>query len=175
MTDEREATLPPPEAPQTDYSIPGHVPDPHGPPPPAPAYTPPGYNPPGPPHPPGGPGGYPGPTVPYGGGYQAAPVYSGKAITSFVLSLVGLLFMWIPPFGLAAIPGVILGHIAQVQLRRQPGLRGAGLALAGVIIGYAAIVIGLALIALFIVAGIIGAGAGDLDCTGNSCRYGDPV
>jgi hypothetical protein len=50
------------------------------------------------------------------------------ALISFVCSL-GL--------GLGSIPGIILGHRAQAQLRRNPALRGKRLATAGLVISYA--------------------------------------
>ncbi len=56
------------------------------------------------------------------------------AIWSFVLSLVGF---FVCPF-LAQIPAVICGHLALSRIKNSPGpTEGKGLALAGVIIGYA--------------------------------------
>jgi hypothetical protein len=66
---------------------------------------------------------------------------SGLAVASLVFSLVG-------PIG--CIPAVICGHLALRRIRRQPGLGGHGLALAGLVIGY--VVLGLSL-ALFILMG----------------------
>jgi hypothetical protein len=62
---------------------------------------------------------------------------SGFAIASFVLSLVWLLW-------LGSALAVIFGHIALSQMRRDTSLGGRGLAIAGLVIGYA----GLALFAL---------------------------
>jgi len=39
------------------------------------------------------------------------------------------------------IPGIICGHIARSRMRRNPSLSGSGFATAGLIIGYAALVI----------------------------------
>lgn len=61
---------------------------------------------------------------------------SGMAIASLVLSLIG-------PIG--CIPAVICGHIALIQTGRNAVLKGRGLALAGVIIGY--VVLGLLIMA----------------------------
>jgi hypothetical protein len=60
------------------------------------------------------------------------------AIWSFVLGIVGLLgFCCGPVLGIAA---VICGHLALSKLRTRPDLEGRGLAIAGLIIGYFAIV-----------------------------------
>ncbi len=69
---------------------------------------------------------------------------SGLAICSFVL---GFLFFILP----AAILGIILGHISRAQIRDSMGrIKGAGMALAGLILGYA----GVALIPVLIIAAI---------------------
>jgi hypothetical protein len=39
--------------------------------------------------------------------------------------------------GAGSLPGIVLGHVARAQLRRHPGLRGRRLALAGLVLGYA--------------------------------------
>lgn len=52
---------------------------------------------------------------------------SGLAIASLVCSLT---------FCLGFIPGIICGHLARRTMRRDPSLKGAGLATAGLIIGY---------------------------------------
>jgi hypothetical protein len=74
------------------------------------------------------PGAAPRPIAPAGASPRATQT-SGLAITSFVLSLLGCFF-------LTAIAGVICGHIARKRIRTNPSLKGGGLALAGVIIGY---------------------------------------
>lgn len=67
---------------------------------------------------------------------QAAPVppTSGLAIGSLVCGIAEIFTL-----GLAAIPAVILGHLARAQIR-QTGERGDGMAVAGLILGYMAIV-----------------------------------
>ena len=61
------------------------------------------------------------------------PRTNGLAIASLVCSVGSLLLC-----GLTAIVGVVLGHIARRQIRRSAGAEvGEGLALAGIIVGYA--------------------------------------
>lgn len=73
---------------------------------------------------------------------SGSPSTNPFAIASLVLSLVGILV------GLAAILGVIFGHIALVQIKRN-GQSGRGMALAGVIIGWTMIVLGI-MVMLFV-------------------------
>ncbi|MCU1595072.1 MAG: hypothetical protein JWO12_2464 [Frankiales bacterium] len=61
---------------------------------------------------------------------QRVPGTNGFAIASLVCSLAG--FAW----GVTAVLGVVFGHVARSQIR-QTGQGGGGLALAGLIIGYA--------------------------------------
>lgn len=72
------------------------------------------------------------------------PKTSGKAIASLVL---GLLFWMVP----AAIAAVILGHISRSEIRRSAGrIKGGGLALTGLVLGY----VGVAMIPFLIIAAI---------------------
>lgn len=96
-------------------------------------------------------GGYPSgsPAPGYGpppgyGGYGAAAPTNSLAIVSLVLSLLGFII------GFTAIGGVICGHIARRQIRER-GEQGDGLALAGLIIGYILIGLGVAFVLFFIV------------------------
>ena len=96
-------------------------------------------------------GGYPSgsPAPGYGpppgyGGYGAAAPTNSLAIVSLVLSLLGFIL------GFTAIGGVICGHIARRQIRER-GEQGDGLALAGLIIGYILIALGVAFVLFFIV------------------------
>lgn len=86
------------------------------------------------------PPGFGGPS-PYGYGYQIQPVRAtnGWAIASLVVSLVSC--------GFGSILGVIFGHIAMSQIKRN-GDQGRGLAIAGLVIGY----LGLVLLVIFVVA-----------------------
>jgi hypothetical protein len=63
---------------------------------------------------------------------------SGLAIASLILSC---LTVGLGPFG--CIPGIICGHLGRAECRKNPTLRGDGLALAGLIIGYMFLVLGL--------------------------------
>jgi hypothetical protein len=58
------------------------------------------------------------------------------AIWSLVLSIVGFVCCGF----LASIPAVICGHIALSRIAQQPQLQGRGMAIAGLVIGYLAIV-----------------------------------
>ncbi len=137
--------VPPGDGPQP---APGYGPQPapgYGP-QPAPGYGPPpgagGYGP-----PPVGPGyppmvdagyGYPPGGAPYG--YLAAPKTNGLAIASLVCSF----FFWL--YGIGAVLAIVFGFIARSQIKRSAGMqRGGGMALAGIIIGFAGIVIGVVL------------------------------
>jgi len=77
------------------------------------------------------------------GGYQSAKT-SGLAIAALVCGI-GQVLIGI----LAGIPAIILGHMARSRIR-QTGEQGAGMALAGLILGY----IGLALTILVIIIAI---------------------
>jgi uncharacterized protein DUF4190 len=108
--------------------------------------------PPGPPpgnYPPPPPGGYPPPPPPGGGYYPPSPAAgtNGMAIASLVCSLIGWLC------GLGPILGVIFGFVALNQIK-QSGQQGRGLALAGIAISIATLVIG---VIVFIVLMVVGA------------------
>jgi len=69
---------------------------------------------------------------------------SGKAIGSLIAGIFGFFFP-------AAVAAIILGHISRSEIRKSHGhLRGAGMALAGLILGYA----GISLIPFLIIAAI---------------------
>ena len=74
---------------------------------------------------------------------QAAGQQNGLATTSFVLGLLSLVC-----FGfLAGIPAIICGHLARGRARQLPGLYGrAGLALAGLIMGYLSLLVTLVIL-----------------------------
>jgi hypothetical protein len=100
---------------------------------PAPSYGP----------PPAGGYGYPPSGQPYG--YQGVPKNNGLAIAAMVCSF----FFWI--YGLGAVLGIVFGFIARSQIKRSNGTqRGDGMALAGIIIGFAGIVIGIVLIIVLV-------------------------
>ncbi|HZJ26355.1 MAG TPA: DUF4190 domain-containing protein [Acidimicrobiia bacterium] len=80
---------------------------------------------------------------------------SGKtepfAIVSLAVALGGILICLFPVTGILA---VVFGHVALGRIKRT-GMKGRGMALAGVIVGYAEIVLGVILIAGFIVLGAV--------------------
>jgi len=79
------------------------------------------------------PAGPAGPMMPYHAYYpQVAPIppTNGLAIAALVCGIAEIFTL-----GLAAIPAVILGHLARGQVK-QTGERGDGMALAGIILGY---------------------------------------
>ena len=62
---------------------------------------------------------------------------SGMAIASLVCGIASILC------GIfTAIPAIILGHMSLAQIKREPYLKGKGMALAGLILGYVLIVLG---------------------------------
>jgi hypothetical protein len=65
---------------------------------------------------------------------------NGLAIASLVCGLAQFVFG-----PLATIPAIVLGHMARHQIRRT-GEQGAGLALAGLILGWATVILGIVLI-----------------------------
>jgi len=98
---------------------------------------PPAY--PGAPGPYGGAGAYPpygyGQQVPYGA--PATKKTNGLAVASLVCSCAGILFLGVP-----GIVGIVFGFVARAQIRNSNGTQGGeGLALAGIIVGFAWIVI----------------------------------
>lgn len=85
---------------------------------------------------------------PYAGAYPSTVAYSNPtntmAILSLVFSLAGLVTS-----GVTCIVGIILGHIARGQIKRT-GEQGGGMALSGLIIGYAMIALGIVIILAYI-------------------------
>jgi hypothetical protein len=92
------------------------------------------------------PAGPAGPVMPYHPYYpQVAPLppTNGLALGSMICGIAEIFTL-----GLAAIPAVILGHLARSQIR-QTGERGDGMAVAGLVLGYLAIA-GWALVILLV-------------------------
>lgn len=75
---------------------------------------------------------------------------SGLAVASLICSIGSFFFI---PLGF--IPGIICGHMARKRMEQDPSLGGAGLAKAGLIVGYVSlglhVLIGIALVAFFAV------------------------
>ena len=79
-----------------------------------------------------------------GGSVTAAPAPSGQteplAIWSLVLSLLAVCGFCCTPVVITGIGGVVCGHLALSKIGTRPELQGRGLAIAGLIIGYFAII-----------------------------------
>ena len=75
----------------------------------------------------------------------AGPKTNGLAIASLVCSLATFMFC-----GIGSILGIIFGHIARSQIKRT-GDAGSGMALAGLIVGYVTLALGVAFVALLTV------------------------
>jgi hypothetical protein len=76
--------------------------------------------------------------------YPPAPPTNGLAIAALVCGVGGFFI------GLSFIPAIICGHLARRQIR-QTGEQGAGMALAGIILGYVGTALFIAVIVLFVV------------------------
>ncbi len=79
------------------------------------------------------PAGPSGPVMPYAGYYPAMMPHqptSGLAIGAMICGIAELFTL-----GFAAVPAVILGHLARAQIKRT-GERGDGMAIAGLVLGY---------------------------------------
>ena len=74
-----------------------------------------------------------------------ASKYSIMAAISLSLSCLSLI---IGPLGY--IPGIIFGHAARSECKKNPQLMGRGVALAGLIIGYACLILTIVVVVLFI-------------------------
>ena len=106
------------------------------------------------------------PYQPYGatpspyGSFQPTPPTNGLAIASLVVSLGSMVFCC----GVPGFIGAILGHVGRKQIREQ-NQSGDGLALAGIIVGWAAFalaVIGTILYVVLVV--VLGLWAESVDC-----------
>jgi len=129
-------SLPPPEQPEQPDQGPA-----------VPPYAPrPGYGAPAGAYPPGqpyGPPGYP----------SFAPVANGKATAALVTGLSTLLFSWCCGAGVLGAVAIVLGAKARGEIRASGGRQtGDGVALAGMILGAAAIVVGVLALVLIAVA-----------------------
>ena len=84
------------------------------------------------------------PVLPGAVATQPAPLVPPRkteqlAVLSLIFSLLGLFGFCCGFFLMAGIAGVVCGHIALSRIKANPELEGHGLALSGVIVGYAAI------------------------------------
>jgi hypothetical protein len=76
--------------------------------------------------------------------YPPAPPTNGLAIAALVCGVGGFVV------GLSFIPAIICGHLARRQIR-QTGEQGAGLALAGLILGYVGSALFIVLVAVLVI------------------------
>ena len=87
-------------------------------------------------------------------GYYGAPQQqdtNGAAIAALVSGILGLTLF----FGIASIPALICGYIARNQIRQSQGRQGgAGMAMAGIILGWIGVIISLLMIVLLL-AGVV--------------------
>lgn len=75
---------------------------------------------------------------------------SALAIVSLVFGILG----WTVLPGVGAIVAVVTGHLARAEIRRAvDGMEGDGLALAGLVLGWLALAVALAVMALFVLLG----------------------
>lgn len=114
--------------------------------------------PPGPP-PPDQPGYGPGPEGPPPGYAPILPTNS-KATASLITGITTLVLSWCCGLGVLGIVAVVLGIRGRAEVRASQGTQtGDGLALAGIITGAVAVVIGLAVIVLIVIVVATGSAA----------------
>lgn len=89
--------------------------------------------------------------------YNPSPVPVTKTSTMAIISLIGGIAGWtVLPF-LGAIVAIITGHMAQSEIKKSGGMvTGKGMAIAGLIMGYLSIVLGLCLLCLFVILPLFG-------------------
>ena len=134
-----------------------------------PSDQPSGWQPPQPQQPqqPGGPGSWPPPQAPWG----PAPPTNGKATTSLVLGICGVLLC---PLVLS-IPALVLAYQARREIDTSNGASGGrGMAVAGIVLGWVGLVFGLLILAFFVFALAIDPDAFD-DGSGFDVGPGDQV
>lgn len=79
---------------------------------------------------PNGPGNMPMQPYPYNRGVVPVPPTNGLAVGALVCGIAEMFTL-----GFAAVPAIVLGHVARGQIKRT-GERGDGLAIAGLVLGY---------------------------------------
>jgi hypothetical protein len=81
-------------------------------------------------------------------------------VASTVFGILGILCFW----GVFGVPAVILGHLAKASIGRSTGrLKGEGMAMAGLIMGYFSIGLGVLLLVAIIVPGVTGSRVGNTE------------
>ena len=105
--------------------------------------------------------GFAGPGYP-ANSYVAPPSTNGLAVASLVCACAGVVPFF---FGLTCVLGIIFGFVARSQIRKTGGVQqGAGLALAGIIVGFS--LIALAVIGIVVLAAV---GHTCIDTNGTNC------
>jgi uncharacterized protein involved in response to NO len=89
--------------------------------------------------------------------YTPTPAPVTKTSTMAIISLIAGITGWsILPF-LGSIVAIITGHMAQSEIKKSGGkITGKGMAVAGLILGYLSIALGLCLICVFIILPLLG-------------------
>jgi len=103
------------------------------------------------------PPGPPQPGEPHPGSYPAPAPTNGKATSSLIVGITTLVLSWCCGFGVLGLVAVVLGMKGRSEIRRSGGAQGGeGIALAGVITGAIAVLVGL--LVLIAVIGVIAGG-----------------
>ena len=90
------------------------------------------------------PPGPPQPGEPYAGGYPAPAPTNGKATSALIVGITTLVLSWCCGFGVLGLVAVVLGMKGRSEIRRSGGAQGGeGIALAGVVTGAVAVLVGL--------------------------------
>src|SRR5215207_9117355 len=133
------------------------------PPPPPPAGPPPASSPPSAPTPPPAPPAYG--QQPAGYGYQSTPKTNGLAIASLVLGIAQIFICIV-----GAILALVFGYISRRQIDESGGTQGGrGMAIAGIILGWVGIGLGIVYIVVIIIAVVV---SDDDDSAHALVRYG---
>lgn len=96
------------------------------------------------------PGGYPPPPQPYAG--YAAPVSprNGLGVAALVVAIIGLVFCWTVVGGvILGVAAIIMGFVGRGRVKRGEATNG-GVAIAGIVLGFLAIVVSLVFIPIWI-------------------------
>jgi hypothetical protein len=114
-----------------------------------PGYGPPGYGPPGYGNPGYGQQGYGQQGYGYGYGYSPPPPNNGLAVASLICGVLGLALCQ-----LAGIAALVMGYIARKRIR-ETGEQGAGMALAGIILGWVSVALLVGIVLFYVAFGIL--------------------
>lgn len=125
---------------------------PPGPPPPPPGEPEPG--------PPGRLGDYPPPQA-APAGHPGVPTTNAKATAALATGVGSLVLSWCCGLGVVGVVAILLGVRARAEIRASGGTQeGEGLALAGIITGAVAVVVGLVVLVVIVIALVAGRGGG---------------